>query len=201
MSHAAESRRLSNVVVDVDFYRTQATALYGAALRDAFRLKAGSRIAASTLAIGLAVAVVISAPKALAQGDGHTIVTANDIKWSPAPPSIPAGAQAAVLHGDPGKEGLFALRLRLPKGYALAPHTHPKPEIVTVISGTFRLGMGETADRNKGQPLGAGSFFALHPGMAHFGFADEDTVIQLNSTGPWTLTYVNPNDDPRKKAQ
>jgi len=175
MSHAPEYRRLGNGVV---------------------------RIAAGTLAIGLAAASVVSVPKALAQaGDGHSIFTANDIKWSPAPPSIPAGAQAAVLYGDPGKDGAFALRLKLPKGYALAPHTHPKPEVVTVISGTFRLGMGETADRTKAQPLSAGSFFALQPGMAHFAFADEDTVIQLNSNGPWSLTYVNPNDDPRKKSQ
>jgi quercetin dioxygenase-like cupin family protein len=106
-----------------------------------------------------------------------------------------------VLYGDPSKEGLFALRLKLPKGYRLAPHTHPKPEIVTVISGTFRLGMGEIADRSKGQPLSAGSFFGFPPGMAHYAFADDDTVIQLNSTGPWALTYVNPADDPRKKTQ
>jgi quercetin dioxygenase-like cupin family protein len=163
------------------------------------------RIVMSLKALGIVawgLAVACHAPEALAQaGDGHTIVSPGDIKWSPGPPSIPAGAQAAVLYGDPGKDGMFALRLKLPKGYVLAPHTHPKPEVVTVISGTFRLGMGEAADRSKAQPLAAGSFLALHPGMAHFAFADEDTVIQLNSTGPWTLTYVNPNDDPRKKTQ
>jgi hypothetical protein len=81
---------------------------------------------------------LIGAPAAKAHSD--VIVNAQEIKWGPAPPSIPSGAQAAVLHGDPGKEGLFSLRLKLPKGYALPPHTHPKPEIVTVISGTFRLG-------------------------------------------------------------
>jgi quercetin dioxygenase-like cupin family protein len=152
--------------------------------------------------VALGLAVACPASEALAQaGAGHTIVGPGDIKWSPGPPSIPAGAQAAVLYGDPGKDGMFALRLKLPKGYALAPHTHPKPEVVTVISGTFRLGMGEAADRSKAQPLAAGSFLALQPGMAHFAFTDEDTVIQLNSTGPWTLTYVNPNDDPRKKTQ
>jgi quercetin dioxygenase-like cupin family protein len=158
------------------------------------------RIAASITALGVAVAAGFSSAGALTQGaHGENILQANEIKWSPAPPSIPAGAEAAVLYGDPGKEGLFALRLKLPKGYALAPHMHPKPEIVTVITGTFRLGMGDTANRSKAQPLGAGSFFALQPGMAHFAFADEDTVIQLNSSGPGTLTYVNPNDDPRKK--
>jgi quercetin dioxygenase-like cupin family protein len=147
--------------------------------------------------LAIAVACTLIGAPATAQAD--VIVNAQEIKWGPAPPSIPPGAQAAVLHGDPGKEGLFALRLRLPKGYALPPHTHPKPEIVTVITGTFRLGMGEKADKTKGRALPAGSFFALSPGMAHFGFADEDTVIQLNSTGPWSLTYVDPKDDPRNK--
>lgn len=202
MSHAPEIRRTRNGVADIDAYRTQAVALRRAAIRDVFKLKPTYGVAVSIAAIGLAVAAAVSTPEALAQaGDGRRIVAANEIKWSPGPPSIPPGAQAAVLYGDPSKDGMFALRLRLPKGYAIAPHTHPKPEIVTVISGTFRLGMGETAERSKAQPLGAGSFFALHPGMAHFAFADEDTVIQLNSTGPWTLTYVNPNDDPRKKTQ
>src|SRR5262249_1756774 len=98
-----------------------------------------------------------------------------------------------------GKEGLFSLRLKLPKDYAIPPHTHPKPEVVTVISGTFRLGMGEKADKSNCQALPAGSFFALSPGLAHFAFSDEDTVIQLNNTGPWGRPCGNPADDPRKK--
>lgn len=149
------------------------------------------------LSLAAAAVALVAAPAAA--DDSHKMVSAQEIKWGPAPPSIPAGAQAAVLYGDPGKDGLFSLRLKLPKGYALAPHTHPKPEIVTVISGTFRLGMGEKADKSKGRALQAGSFFALSPGLAHFAFAEEETVIQLNSTGPWSLTYVNPADDPRKK--
>jgi quercetin dioxygenase-like cupin family protein len=104
-----------------------------------------------------------------------------------------------VLYGDPAKEGLFAFRLKVPKDYQIPPHTHPKPEIVTVISGTARLGMGTTADREKAQVLPAGSFFALTPGSAHYFFADENTVIQLNSTGPWGIDYVDAKDDPRKK--
>ena len=143
--------------------------------------------------------VLIGAPATAQETDGHSIIAPEEIKWGRAPPSIPTGAQAAVLYGDPGKEGLFSLRLKLPKDYAIPPHTHPKPEIVTVISGAFRLGMGEEADKSKGRALPAGSFVALSPGLAHFAFADEDTVIQLNSTGPWSLTYVNPADDPRKK--
>jgi quercetin dioxygenase-like cupin family protein len=156
------------------------------------------------LNIAAMTAIVLAslAGSAVGQETGeHKVISPQDIKWGPAPPSVPAGAQAAVLYGDPGKDGLFAFRLKVPKGYHIAPHTHPKPEIVTVLSGTVRLGMGTTADHDKAQVLPAGSFFALTPGSEHYFFADEDTVVQLNSTGPWGINYVNPKDDPRQKTQ
>ncbi|MGQ0742186.1 MAG: cupin domain-containing protein [Alphaproteobacteria bacterium] len=153
-------------------------------------------ITAATL-IGLAVLPAAAAEKT----SDHAVLAPNDIKWGAAPPSVPAGAQAAVLYGDPAKEGMFAFRLKMPKDYHIAPHTHPAAEIVTVISGTARLGMGSTADRAKAQTLPAGSFFALQPRTAHYFYAEEDTVIQLNSTGPWQINYVDPKDDPRKPTQ
>ena len=133
--------------------------------------------------------------------DGHTVVAPQEIKWGPAPAVLPPGAEAAVLFGDPTKEGLFAYRLKLPGGYRVPPDTHPVDEVVTVISGTFNLGMGETADQSKAQALPAGSFFALPPGTAHYVFIDEETVIQISTNGPWGLKYVNPGDDPRQKSQ
>jgi quercetin dioxygenase-like cupin family protein len=131
----------------------------------------------------------------------HKLMTPEEIQWGAGPPSLPAGAQATVLYGDPSKEGLFAMRLKFPKGYVIPPHTHPKPEVVTVISGTFRLGVGETGDASQAKALTAGSFIALSPGTAHFAAADEDTVVQLNSFGPWAVNYVNPKDDPRQKTE
>jgi quercetin dioxygenase-like cupin family protein len=129
--------------------------------------------------------------------EAHAIIAPNEIKWGPAPKVLPPGAEAAVLFGDPSKEGLFALRVKLPAGYAIPPHTHPVIEAVTVISGTFKLGMGEAADQSATKALPTGSFFALPTGMAHFVYIDEPTVIQISTTGPWGLTYVNPKDDPR----
>lgn len=147
-------------------------------------------------------AIAVGASATLAQStDGHTVVSPEEVKWTAGPPSIPPGAQAAVLYGDPSKEGMFALRLKMPSGYKIPPHTHPKQEVVTVISGTFKLGMGDTADAAKAKALSAGGFFSLPPGMAHYAITEGETVVQLNSTGPWTLTYVNPKDDPRKKTQ
>jgi quercetin dioxygenase-like cupin family protein len=153
-------------------------------------------VARHVLVVGAVVlAGCISA--AMAQ-DAHKMVSPEDIQWGPAPPVLPAGAEAAVLFGDPSKEGLFALRVKFPAGYAVPPHTHPVDEVVTVISGTFKLGMGETADASAATPLPAGSFFALPPETAHFASVDEETVVQITTTGPWALTYVNPADDPRK---
>jgi quercetin dioxygenase-like cupin family protein len=158
------------------------------------------KIALPTLFAVVAFAGVASTASA-DEMDGHEIIAPQEIKWGPAPAVLPPGAEAAVLFGDPNKEGLFALRLKLPEGYSVPPHTHPVDEVVTVISGTFSLGMGETADQSKAQPLPAGSFFALPPGTAHYVFIDEETVIQISTIGPWGLTYVNPEDDPRPKSQ
>jgi quercetin dioxygenase-like cupin family protein len=152
------------------------------------------------LTIGVVLAAVASTATAETM-DGHTIIAPQEIKWGPAPAVLPPGAEAAVLFGDPSKEGLFALRLKLPEGYSVPPHMHPVDEVVTVISGTFRLGMGDTADQSKAQPLPAGSFFALPPGEPHYVFIDEESVIQISTVGPWGLTYVNPADDPRPKSQ
>lgn len=149
-----------------------------------------------------AILVAAAAAPAAAQhaaGKAHMMVSPQQIKWSAGPPSLPAGARAAVLYGDPSKEGLFVLRLRLPKGYRIPPHTHPRPEIVTVISGAFHVGMGSKADPAKARRLAPGSFFAFDPGMAHYAHVQEDTVVQLSSTGPWSINYIDPADDPRRK--
>jgi quercetin dioxygenase-like cupin family protein len=152
-----------------------------------------SRLTISALAI-CATAGMAAAPL---QAQEHVMLAPDEIEWQAGPASIPDGAEAAVLYGDPSTEGPFALRLKLPEGYHIPPHTHPQPEIVTVISGTFHLGMGETAERDAAEALAAGSFFAFDPGMAHFAYNDEETVIQLTSVGPWALEYVDPDDDPR----
>ena len=142
------------------------------------------KIPMAVLVTGFLVGVIATGALAQTMG-GHSLLTPNEITWGPAPASIPPGAQAVVLLGDPSKEGLFVLRLKLPSGYRVPPHTHPRPEITTVISGSLRLGMGETADHRKAQLLPAGSFIALPPGMAHYAFSDEETVLQISTNGPF----------------
>ena len=125
------------------------------------------------------------------------IFPAANVKWIDGPASLPAGAKLAVLEGDPTKEGFFTMRLFLRDGYRVAPHWHPKVEHVTVISGTFNLGMGEKFDQTGGREMPAGTFGYWPAGMKHFAWAKGDTVVQLHGIGPWTITYVNPSDDPR----
>ena len=131
--------------------------------------------------------------------EGAAIHKPSALKWKDGPPSLPAGAKIAVLEGDPSKAGPFVFRVKVPDGYSIPPHTHPKPERVTVISGTFNIGMGEKFDKNKGRKMPAGTYGTWQPGMAHFVWAKGETVVQFHGDGPWTITYVNPADDPRKK--
>lgn len=145
-------------------------------------------------------ASVAQAQTANKSNEAHAIVVhANDIDWGPAPEILPAGARAALIEGDPAKPGLFTLRLSLPAGYQIPPHYHPVWEHVTVVQGSFKVGMGDTFDNSGGVTLKTGSFGALPPGMRHYAWTTEQTVLQIHAEGPWQLIYVNPADDPRSK--
>ena len=121
--------------------------------------------------------------------------------WVSAPPSLPRGAELAVVEGDPTTAGAFAMRLRMPDGYRIPVHFHPVVEHVTVLQGTFRVGMGDRFDPTTLSDLPTGSFAALAPGAHYFAQAEGETVIQLHGIGPWRLTYVSPVDDPRNQGR
>jgi hypothetical protein len=131
------------------------------------------------------------------RGKGE-IVIPSDIKWQEGPASLAQGAKMAVLEGDPSKEGQFVLRIKLPDGFRVMPHTHPKIERVTVITGTLYLGHGEKFDEKEAKAMPAGTYGRTEAGMKHFGWAKGETIIQLHGEGPWTVEYINPKDDPRK---
>jgi len=133
------------------------------------------------------------------EADGMQLFPAAEIKWQDGPPSLPKGAQIAVLEGDPAREGPFVFRVKVPDGYRVPPHTHPKTERVTVLSGTLNIGMGEKFDDKATTALPAGTYGYWPAGMKHFVWAKGETVIQFHGTGPWSIEYLNPDDDPRKK--
>lgn len=141
-------------------------------------------------------------PSNLAAGHAgqHQDVTAN-LQWGPAPPGFPAGAQFAVLQGDPSVAGqVYTVRLRMPSGYTLAPHFHPTDEAVTVVRGTFLVGLGDSiTDAGWLPPLSQGAFIVAPADAHHFARAHGATEVQVHGMGPFTITYVNPEDDPRGK--
>ena len=151
------------------------------------------------IGVVLAGIVLFGAAAQVAEQHHHTVISGDAIKWGPAPPSLPPGAQLAVLVGSPAKEGPFVLRLKFPAGFVVPPHRHSKDEMVTVISGQFSVTGGEKLDRAAAKMLVAGSFFHLPAGMAHYAIAASETVVQINGVGPFDITYIDPKDDPRNK--
>ena len=129
-----------------------------------------------------------------------TIVeTPQAVQWVDAPPSLPKGAKLAVLFGDPGREGeLFIVRGRLPAGAKIPPHTHPTAETVTVISGAFYVGMGEKFGLEAAKKVEPGGFIAMPAEHAHFGFVNDETVVEISAIGPFAINYLDPADDPSK---
>lgn len=126
--------------------------------------------------------------------------TPDAVPYGPAPAFVPAGAQFAVLEGNPGaSSGDYTVRLKMPDGYRLAPHWHPYRENVTVISGTFKVGMGDRFDESKMGTFPAGSFAYLDPDMHHYAMASGPVVVQVHGMAPLQFNYVNPSDDPSRK--
>ena len=137
-------------------------------------------------------------PAAAMAAEEHTVVPADQLKWGPAPPAFPKGAQIAVLSGDPSKDGLYVLRLKVPAGYKVPAHTHPNDENVTVIAGTFVIGMGPKLDAMRGAAVKVGGFVHIPKGMQHYAWFTEESIIQVHGTGPQGIIYVDPAEDPRK---
>jgi hypothetical protein len=131
----------------------------------------------------------------------HLVVTPDQVKWGPAPPSLPPGAQMAALEGDPSKDGRFTIRAKFPDGYRVPPHWHPTDERIVVVQGTFGMGLGERFDTAAGRELPVGSYAVTPKAVRHFVWAKGETVIQVFGTGPFEINYVNPADDPRKASK
>ncbi len=151
-----------------------------------------ARLTALLLTLGLLAGCTTLGP------DEHITHTADDVPWTAGPASLEPGAEMAILEGDPAERGVFTMRLRLPDGFVINPHTHPRHERVTVLSGTFNLGHGDTVEPDTAMALEPGSYTTMPPGMQHWAIADGETVIQLTSVGPWEIHYINPDDDPRQ---
>ncbi|AFJ03047.1 cupin domain-containing protein [Methylophaga frappieri] len=122
---------------------------------------------------------------------------ADEVNWQPEA-ILPAGAESVVLVGDPTKAGVFIAWLKFPADYPIPAHTHPFTEVITVLKGKLGNGMGETFDKTNGEVLNVGDSFVLPAGHSHYVWtSDEETIVELIATGPWDITYIDPEDDPR----
>lgn len=151
--------------------------------------------AKSGLLLGLAL--TISAATTQAQGV-MTTYPIGELKWVDGPATLPKGTKMVILEGDPATAGVFTMRIKFPAGMIVSPHFHTQTEHATVISGTLHIGIGENFDKAATRALPAGSFGFWSAGMKHFAWMEGETVLQLHGQGPWTITYVNAADDPRK---
>jgi quercetin dioxygenase-like cupin family protein len=156
---------------------------------------------ARTIRLTAAAAALLAAHAGLA----HAQVKADAAKpaklsWGPVPPMLPAGAKMAVVSGDPTKAGPFVLDLAFPNGYRIPPHFHPTTEDVTVKSGTLLYGMGDKQDVKAMKPMKKGEKGSIAPNMHHFVKAKGKTVVEVSSTGPFVINYVNPSEDPQKNV-
>jgi quercetin dioxygenase-like cupin family protein len=138
-------------------------------------------------------------PALSAPAHDHHEQHSNNIVYGPAPDVFPPGAEMAVLQGDPSVAGaLFTVRLRMPNGYIIPPHFHPTDENVTVIKGTFKVGLGDHFSKDAFlPPLYRGDFITAPANANHFAQAKGRTEVQVHAIGPFQMTYVNPADDPR----
>lgn len=126
----------------------------------------------------------------------HAMADADQVKWGPAPDGLPAGVQAAVLWGDPGKAGPFTIRLKAPPGYRIGRHWHPTDELVTVIEGDFHLDMGSGGAAHA-HDFSAGGYALMPAKMQHAASTTGGAVVQVSGMGPFQIHYLDPKDDPR----
>jgi hypothetical protein len=154
----------------------------------------------STAFATLGLCLLLPFAPAAAEEVTHIMLQPSEIKWSDAPPNLPAGAKLAVLYGDPSKPALFIIRLKLPANYKIPAHWHPTDESVTVLSGSFMMGFGDKLDVTKATAFPIGGFCVTPAKTSHYAFTKKEAVIEVTAMGPFATTYVNPSDDPSKAA-
>jgi quercetin dioxygenase-like cupin family protein len=123
-----------------------------------------------------------------------------EIDWKPFA-AFPPSARLAVVVGQPLQDGPYTIRVKVPRGVKLMPHSHPEDRLYTVISGVFYIGLGDEFDAEKLQAYPPGSVVILPGNTSHFHWAKSgDYITQVTAIGPLGLEYVNAKDDPRNKS-
>jgi len=152
--------------------------------------------------LAFAAAATVLAPRMYSQekkeaGDTHKIVHFGDLKWTP----IIKGCDVAPVAGDSNTEGApFVLRIRCADGTKIPAHWHPADENLTVLKGTFLVGIGDSFDEAKLQTMNVGNFASMPKEMRHYGMAKGETILQVHGAGPFKVNWVSPSEVPPPDA-
>lgn len=153
--------------------------------------KNGLAISCVALATMAAFAGAIYSQEKKETAETHKIVRSGDLKWTP----ILKGCEVAAVSGNPDADGApFVLRLRCADGAKIPAHWHPTDENVTVLKGTFLVGMGETFDESKLQTMNTGNFISMPKEMRHFAASKGESIVQVHGVGPFKINWVNPSE-------
>lgn len=142
--------------------------------------------------------ILLALPLLLAGSAAGAKTAPAALKWGPAPPALPSGAQMAVVSGDPGKKGMFVVELKMPANYAVPPHWHPTDETVKVLSGQVHYAMNDKL-MSSPKTLTSGHSVTMTAKMHHWVHAAAPATVQVSGMGPFEITYVDAKDDPRGK--
>jgi quercetin dioxygenase-like cupin family protein len=119
----------------------------------------------------------------------HAVHTEN-ILWRPCPPNMPPGCEIAVLEGNPQGPDLFTVRFRTRENFFMPPHSHPKDERVTVLSGKMAVAFGLNATRESAKEFGPGDYYINARDAVHSVWGDSLSIIQITGIGPWEAKFV-----------
>jgi hypothetical protein len=126
-------------------------------------------------------------------------VLPEDIDWEPFA-AFPPSARLAGVVGHPSEPGPYVIRVKVPSGVKIMPHSHEEDRVYTVMSGVFYIGRGDQFDETKLEAYPPGAVVVLPGGTHHFHWAKSgEYVTQVTAIGPISLEYVSPQDDPRNK--
>jgi anti-sigma factor ChrR (cupin superfamily) len=148
----------------------------------------------SRVSVWAVIGVALNSAAVAQSAQGVVAVTPVEMKWTSQGGLAAPGMEQLNLLGDPAKPGPYTLRLKFPKGFKIAPHTHPDSREVTILSGTFATGYGEKFDAANLKILPAGSFYTEPANIPHFIEIKEDAVLQVSGMGPSGRIFVNPPD-------
>ena len=127
--------------------------------------------------------VLAAASRAETDAKGFVRLTPEQAEWKDVPGGH--GVQMAVISGDPGKEGLYVIRVRFPPGIMSSPHFHPEDRHAIVLKGTWYTGTDDSWDPDRTVALKAGSYMKHPAGAVHYdGAKNEEVIVQIAGYGP-----------------